>query len=108
MAVTSTITLLELLVQRYRLGDTDRVNKFYALLSTFRHLEWIAPHLEIADMGARFRAESGLRTPDAIQAATAVNGGATGFITNDTAFRRVLALDVMILDDLVGTASTRP
>jgi hypothetical protein len=33
-AVTSTITLLEVLVQPYRLGELDRVNKFYALLST--------------------------------------------------------------------------
>jgi hypothetical protein len=66
-AVTSTITLLEILVQPYRLSDIDRVNKFYALLSTFPHLEWAAPTLRIADMGAHLRAEYNLRTPDAIQ-----------------------------------------
>ena len=100
-AVTSTITLLELLVQPYRLGDIDRVNKYYALLSTFPHLEWVAPTLEIADMGARYRAEFNLRTPDAIQAATAISGEATGFISNDSGFRRVTRLDVMVLDDLL-------
>ena len=100
-AVTSTITLLELLVQPYRLGDIDRVNKFYALLSTYPHLEWLAPTLEIADTGARFRAEYNLRTPYAIQAATAVNGGATGFISNDPGFRRVTGLEVMLLDELL-------
>lgn len=100
-AITSTITLLELLVQPYRLGDIDRVNKFYALFSTFPHLEWLAPTLEIADMGARFRAEYSLRTPDAIQAATAVSGDATGFMSNDTGFRRVAGLEVMVLDDLL-------
>lgn len=36
-AVTSTITMLELLVQPYRLSDIDRVNRFYALLSTYPH-----------------------------------------------------------------------
>ena len=30
-AVTSTITMMELLVQPYRLSDIDRVNKLYAL-----------------------------------------------------------------------------
>jgi predicted nucleic acid-binding protein len=100
-AVTSTITLLELLVQPYRLGDIDRVNKFYALLSTFPHLEWIAPTLGIADLGARVRAECNLRTPDAIQAATAVSGEATGFISNDGGFKRVAGLDVIVLDDLL-------
>ena len=99
--MTSTITLLELLVQPYRLGEIDRVNKYYALLSTFPHLEWVAPTLEIVDIGARYRAEFNLRTPDAIQAATAVNGDATGFISNDSGFQRVTGLDVMVLEDLL-------
>lgn len=105
-AVTSTITLLELLVQPYRLADIDRVNKFYALFSTFPHLEWIAPTLDIADMGARLRAEYNLRTPDALQAATAVGCDATGFISNDSGFRRVAGLDVVVLDDLLQTESS--
>jgi predicted nucleic acid-binding protein len=99
-AVTSTITMLELLVQPYRAADIDRVNKFYALLSTFPHLEWIAPSLRIADLGAQLRAEHRLRTPDALQAATAITRNATGFVSNDPAFRRVAGLEVMILEDL--------
>jgi len=62
--------MLEVLVQPYRAADIDRVNKFYALLSTFPHLEWVAPSLRIADIGAQLRAEHRLRTPDAFQAAT--------------------------------------
>ena len=100
-AVTSTITMLELLVQPYRLSDIDRVNKFYSLLSTFPHLEWVSPTLEIGDLGARIRAEHGLRTPDAIQAATSVARHATGFVSNDSAFRRVADLEVIVLDDLL-------
>jgi predicted nucleic acid-binding protein len=93
--------MLELLVQPYRLSEIDRVNKFYALLSTFPHLEWIAPTLRIADLGARLRAEHHLRTPDALQAATALVSNATGFISNDAAFRRVTGLEVIVLDDLL-------
>jgi Predicted nucleic acid-binding protein, contains PIN domain len=106
-AVTSTITLLELLVQPYRLDDIDRVNKFYALLSTFPHLEWVPPTLQIADVGARYRAEYNLRTPDAIQAATAFSCGATGFVSNDIGFQRVAGLDVLVLDNLLESEPSK-
>lgn len=100
-AVTSTITMVELLVAPYRVGDVDRVNSFFALLSTYPHLEWLAPSLEIADSAARLRAEYGLRTPDAIQVATAAARGARGFISNDSALRKVRQLDVLLVDELV-------
>lgn len=102
-AVTSTITMLELLVQPYRISDIDLVNKFYALLSTYPNLEWITPTLEIADQAARLRAEFQLKTPDAIQAATALDSQATGFISNDPVFKRVEVedLEVVILDELL-------
>ena len=100
-AVTSTITMLELLVQPYQLSDIDRVNKFYSLLSTYPHLDWIAPTLEIADLAARLRAEYNLRTPDALQAASALASQAPGFISNDAVFQRVTELEVLILDDLL-------
>lgn len=100
-AVTFTITLLEVLVQPYRLGELDRLNKFYALLSTFPHLEWVPPDLQIADVAARLRADHKLRTPDAIQAATALRSGATGFVSNDAVFQKIAGLEVLVLDDLL-------
>ncbi len=107
-AVTSTITMLELLVQPYKLPDMDRVNKFYALLSTYPHLNWIDPTLEIADSAARLRAEYNLRTPDALQAATALVCEATGFISNDAGFKKVAGFEVAILEELVNTKATTP
>ena len=101
-AVTSTVTLLELLVQPYRKGDIDRADQIYALFSTYPHLEWIVPTLEIADHAARLRAEHNLRTPDALQVATAAASQATALITNDNAFERVAGLDVLILDQLLS------
>jgi predicted nucleic acid-binding protein len=95
--------MLELLVQPYKLSDVDRVNQFYALLSTYPHLEWIPPTLEIADQAARVRAEYNLRTPDAVQVTTALACRATGFISNDPGFRRVGGLEVAVLDDLLET-----
>jgi predicted nucleic acid-binding protein len=101
-AVTSTITMLELLVQPYRVSDIHRVNRFYALLTTYENLAWIEPTLEIADLGARLRAAHNLKTPDAIQAATALASQATGYVSNDASFKRVPGLEVVILEDLIS------
>jgi predicted nucleic acid-binding protein len=100
-AVTSTITMTELLVQPYRDGDEQRADEFYGLLSTYPNLGWIAPNLEIADLAARIRALHRLRTPDALQAATAVHTLATGLITNDPVFERVPDFETVVLDKLV-------
>jgi predicted nucleic acid-binding protein len=100
-AVTSTITMTELLVQPYRAKDQSRVDEFFGLLSTFPNLEWLAPNLEIADRAARLRAAHGLRTPDAVQAATAIHAGATGMITNDPVFARAPGFETLVLDRLL-------
>jgi predicted nucleic acid-binding protein len=100
-AVTSTITMTELLVQPSRDGNDERVDQFYGLLSTYPNLEWIAPDLEIADLAAQIRAEHRLRTPDALQAATAIRSQATGLITNDPVFERVQGFETLVLDRLV-------
>jgi predicted nucleic acid-binding protein len=100
-AVTSTITMTELLVQPYRESDEARVDQFYGLLTTYPHLDWIAPDLEIADMAARLRALHRLKTPDALQAATAARSQATGFVTNDAVFERVEAFETLLFDQLL-------
>ncbi len=101
MAVTSTITMTELLVQPYRDSSEDRVNRFYGLLSTFPNLQWVPADLEIAGMAAKLRAAHRLRTPDALQAATAVRAQATGLVTNDAVFRRVDRFETLVLDALL-------
>lgn len=100
-AVTSTVTMTELLVGPYRAAQKGRADTFYASLSTYPNLEWIAPNLEIAALAARLRAAHGLRTPDALQAATAAHGRATGLITNDAAFARVPGFETLVLDTLL-------
>jgi len=100
-AVTSVITMTELLVKPYRESDEENAAKYYALLSTYPNLEWISPTLEIADLAAEIRALHRLRTPDALQAATAVHTNATAFLTNDPVFRRIKGFEALILDDFV-------
>ena len=100
-AVTSTITMTELLVPSYREKDESRVDEFYGLLSTYPNLQWVAPDLETADIAAKLRAQYRLRTPDALQAATAIRARATGLITNDPAFARIHEIETVMLDRLL-------
>jgi predicted nucleic acid-binding protein len=100
-AVTSTLTMTEALVRPYRVDDIPAVDKFYSFLLTYPHLEWIAPTLHIADRAAQIRAEHNLRTPDAIQVATAAVSGATALISNDAIFRRIELLDILLLDEML-------
>jgi predicted nucleic acid-binding protein len=100
-AVTSTITMTELLVPAYREKDERRVDEFYGLLSTYPNLGWIAPDLETADRAAKLRAQYRLRTPDALQAATAIRAHATGLVTNDPGFSRVEEFETAVLDQFL-------
>ncbi|MFL6313658.1 MAG: type II toxin-antitoxin system VapC family toxin [Terriglobales bacterium] len=100
-AVTSTITMTELLVQPYRVGNEQQADEFFVLLSTYPNIEWMAANLEIADRAAKLRALHRLRTPDALQSATAIHAGATGFVTNDPVFERVKDFETLLLDKLL-------
>ena len=100
-AVTATLSLTELLVPGYREGNQLRVDAFYSLATTYPNLNWCPVTMEVADVAAQFRALHGLKTPDAIQAATAVENGATALVTNDMVFKRLKQLEVAILDELL-------
>ncbi len=95
--ICSHLSLMEVLVEPYRRNKEDKVNLFYALLTSFPNLSWEELSAEIADTGARLRAKYRLRTPDAVLIATAIHGGATGFIANDRDFKRVSELEVLLL-----------
>ena len=100
-ATTSTLTLLEVLVQPYRQNNEELVMKFYALLTSYPNLSWVSMTLNVADRAAKLRAEHRLKTPDSIQAASAISCGATGFICNDRIFRKVKEFESLIINDCV-------
>ena len=97
-AVTSTVTMLELLVKPFKERNIELVNTIYALGSRYPNLLWVEPSLAVTERAAQLRARYNLRTPDAIQAATAIVSYATGLITNDVALASVEDLDVLLLD----------
>jgi predicted nucleic acid-binding protein len=68
-------------------------------LSRYPNLDWAEPTLAIADRAARLRADHNLGVPDALQAATALERQATGFLSNGKAFKRITSLEILVLDD---------
>lgn len=99
--VSSPILLVEALVKPIRDRNTEIELQYRELFASnaVRLLE--ASH-QVFEDAARIRAETGLKTPDALHAATALRAGCSLFVTNDTDFRRVEELPVAVLDDYVG------
>jgi predicted nucleic acid-binding protein len=100
-AVTSTVTMTEILVKPYRTLEPKAVRLIHSVLLTYPNLEWVIPDLEIADTAAELRATYRLKTADALQAATAARSGATLFVTNDASFERIGAFETLLLDRLL-------
>ena len=71
------------------------------LLATFPRLDWTPPDLNTAGLAARLRADYRMRTPDALQAATALESNATGFVTDDVIFKRVQGFEALVLEELI-------
>lgn len=56
---------------------------------------------DLLRQAASLRAQFNLKTPDAIQAASGLSSGCVQFITNDSIFRRVPGLNVVVLHELL-------
>ena len=98
--VTSALTLCEVLAQPFRKGARGLAEDYRRILLSAAHLTTVDVTPEIAERAAELRAEHNLRTPDAVQIATAVHEGASFLLTNDMRLRRVPALRVIVLADL--------
>jgi len=80
---TSVITLLEVLVQPFRLNEHQLIEEYQKILLHSRFLDVFDVNIEIVKMAAKLRAEYGFKTPDSIQLATAMVNGCDYFLTND-------------------------
>lgn len=100
--VTSTVTLLEVLVHPFRKGDSGLAQQYRDILLDAEGITTLPLSQDIAEEAARLRAAHGIRTPDAIQMATAIRGGASGFLTNDARLPSLPGLAVLVLDELAA------
>ena len=102
--VTSVVTLLEVLVHPFRRGDAELARQYRDILLSAEGLTTVLLSQDIAEEAARLRAAHNLRTPDAIQMATAIHEGAPFFLTNDARLPSLPGLKMLVLDELKGVS----
>jgi predicted nucleic acid-binding protein len=97
--ITSELALMETLVGPLRSGDA-LLTSAYEQLFRSPEMRLIPISQPVLREAARLRALTpGLRTPDALHAATALLERCALFLTNDTGFRRVTGLPLAVLKD---------
>lgn len=96
--VTSTITLLGTLVRPLKLGDKYYAEKYRTILLRTKGLTIVPVSAEIAEVAASLRAKYNVHFADSIEMATAINGGASTFLTNDLALPSLPNLKVLTLE----------
>lgn len=99
--VTSELTWLETLTKPIGDGNLTLERIIRAFLSA-REITLIPATLSIWEQAARLRG-LGLKTPDALHAATAVGSGCTMLLTNDADFQRVPSLPVTVLSEVLAS-----
>lgn len=100
--VTSVITLSEVLVKPLRDGDTQLAQQYRDILLNVEGLTTVEVSVDIAEKVAQLRSQYSLRTPDAIQIATALQSGATALLTNDVRWPVLPNLQILVLDKLIA------
>ena len=99
--VTSALTLLEVLVVPYRVGDRLLAGRYEALLTRSRGIRLIDLTRDQLRAAAQLRAATGVRTPDALQLAAAISARCQTFLTNDRRLPAVPGLQVRQLASYV-------
>ncbi len=96
---TSTITVTEFGVIPYREGKTQVINDFEKLL-TFAKFNIENITYNIAEIGYKLRAKyQFLKTPDALQLATAIYHNCNKFITNDRKLKQISEIEIVLITE---------
>ena len=93
--MASRLSVLECRVKPLREGDAVLLKRYDDFFAAVRIVELSA---EVVDVATQLRARYGLKTPDALQAASAVVASdRTLFVTADAGFAKVTGLDVRLI-----------
>lgn len=98
---TSMLTLLEVLVVPYRVGNRVLADRYEALLTRSRGIRLIGLEREQLRAAAQLRAATGIKTPDALQLVAALTAGCSTFLTNDRRLPAISGLRILQLQSYV-------
>jgi predicted nucleic acid-binding protein len=99
-ASSSVVTLTEVLVQPLRQQNQTLADAYRDLLFNGANFKLFSITALIAERAAELCARYNLRTPDALQIATALENGCDAFLCNDNGLKRVGELRILVLDEL--------
>lgn len=91
----STITLAEVLTGPFKAGKSALAKRYEKALSQYT---LVPGSPAIAALAAQLQSDYRLRLPNAIQLATALDIGASAFVTHDRDFSRVTGIDILTGD----------
>ncbi|MFP5288650.1 MAG: type II toxin-antitoxin system VapC family toxin, partial [Thermoanaerobaculia bacterium] len=98
-AVTSSLTLLEVLVIPFRFSNAALVERYETLLTKSQGLRLVDLDRDFLRAVAQVQASTRAKTPDAIQLAAAMAAGCPVFLTNDDRIPDLPGLRILLLDD---------
>jgi predicted nucleic acid-binding protein len=98
--ITSCITLLEVLVKPIQQKQNNLVNQYRQILTTAHGITIYDITNSISVLAAQLRASYNLRTPDALQIATAIEYKADYFLTNDARLKQVAGVNSILVTDI--------
>lgn len=102
-AVTSGVTLLEVLVAPLRAGNVALAERYEDVVTRSRGLRIVELDRPLLRVAAHLRARySTVRTPDALQLAAALSAGCSTFLTNDRDLPALPGLEVLQLKTYVA------
>jgi predicted nucleic acid-binding protein len=104
-AVSSVITLTEVLTHPFKLGNVRLAQEYRDILLHSGGFRLLPVTAQLAESAANLRARYNLRTPDALHVAASIDARCDAFLTNDKGVKRVTEINVLVLDELELDAS---
>ena len=98
--VTSELSMAEVLVRPFKEGKSNEIKTYIDALNDPRLVALTPVTLKTFVDAAFTRAETGLKLPDAIHVASALQTKCDAFLTNDKKIKTPNSLPIITLDDL--------
>jgi predicted nucleic acid-binding protein len=100
--VTSSLTLLEVLVRPLRLNLPTLADEYEQILRRSSGIMLVPMSPRLLRLAAHLRAATAMKTPDAIQLASALIAGCTSFLTNDQRIPPVPGIRIVLAGHYLG------
>jgi predicted nucleic acid-binding protein len=100
-AVTSELTLAEVLVKPFLDRNSERQAAFQEAIQTSDHLTVCPVTRQVLVQAAELKSTTSLRLPDAIHVVTALQARCDSLLTNDKRLSSVTGIQVLVLSEVV-------